>query len=1611
MNDQMTLAGEHLLFRFREELWRLSLEAAPGSKAEKLAGQAAVISSSAYQGRVAMFWKGELSWFDVATEERASIGKVDSLRELFVDSKDGTVYGFSNDEVMAWREGKAVDGFPRSFTCSKSQKIGRYWYSHGSHGTIHRFNEQFEPDPGVVLGGASGSFIGYLPRSVDITHGTGLEHLREDLFIVSGHEGVVQLLQWQEKESQFNVVRRIGALHGLKTMALDADGNIWTPRGSWRWDDNSATPLSLGDVEPYYNTQPVVLGGKAVCFIKNHYNYIEKCWGTVFDANDWAHFEKRGLQGYKLEEGTRASTAFTNLKGQQKLMVSDSAGKAAVFSLSDEGHIGDNPDLVTLPGLKDCTSLAWFQGYLLAADSGAVVVFRQSDSGWKEERRIKTSGMSFVHSDGKSFVICDSGKGVVRLFESLEEEAVAQYEGLSNPELVVVSGDRLAVYEAGKNRLVKLRRGGSGKIAAAPGLRDGARGTKVWNFAEADFFDLGEPGGLPIAVALRESNGRLQVTLKVPEEASEIRLGVANAEDAYVMNLSARNAEFPPGDWSKIRLAVFVKTPGQQERVGFLDHQPIHAPFSEDPAHWAFFDLENYREVIAERRAQIRLEFTQAIDGKATLVVENDAGEHVRNLVSGQSFREGKHTVVWDGLDEVGKLVAPGRYRWRGISHPGIKPEFKTSFAGGGEPINDRPWGTNHGLLQHAVSNEEHVFFAAPVTEGGWALMALDAEGKFVQGYEHQQGFGIGHNAIAIDEKYLYCAQDGFGWGGGKGIDYSSDSWTSRWDLTVARYDLKTGKVVEFPGKKRAFVADTMEVGPGSKHPDLQSFNLAGLVVQDGKIYVGSRDMQAVFVFDAQSGEKLSQLPIKNPRHLAAGEEGVFVATDDGIDSLGGKKRVLSSKELDITGFTIAPNGDFWLSDGKSHQVHRYTPKGERIDTIGVPGGPYQGVYDPNRMVNPAGLTVGPKGKLWVTEKRWNPKRILAWDLKKREVGYEKFGIPHYGGDGSGFDPENVNRWIGLGCLWNVDLQSGAAKPTHIMSLEEAHFTHYHPQSYSFFREGGRTFLYARGKIALILELLDDGTTRPIAASCGTHHFAYGCDWDPPRAYIDAFYAKWPGKRKEEKPGRGADGKPWASRIAGVLWVDRNGDGETQVGEFSFTKEGVQYADGAWGHRQDSLAFRIPTAVDNKQVKIVEIRPRGFLANGIPDYPSLEEALSSATTDVSLTPGYQRQGVSTARDRFGRFVFNSDPEMNAYGVDGKHLWSYPNQWSNVHGSHKAPLPETGVIQGAMAILGMAPFDDTSDVFFLSGNHGRCFLLTSDGLYLDECFTDVRVSYQRNEYRLGGEIFGGMFDRSMREGNYYVQIGHGPYRIYQVHGLDQAQRMGGEISVSPDQIAAAERGNLRKLAERKTDKSFQLPGEISWEQSGKLKVKLNASIEGDSLNLTWQVQDPSPWINKGRDWTTLFASGDTVDLQIGTDPKADPKRRSPVPGDQRLLIAPHEGKAIAVLYQYRKEGGANPIEFTSPWRGATVDHVQQVPEVEIKVRKSNGGYVVEARVPLTTLNLKPTGALRADFGATFGDAGGSETQLRSYWANPATMLVDDIPGEVMLHPNLWGEVKF
>ncbi|MCA9248596.1 MAG: hypothetical protein KDA42_15835, partial [Planctomycetales bacterium] len=274
-NDLMTRAGEWLVLRLRGAIYVLPLAAQSGAQPELLLQNVDVLSFGSCDGRVAVYQKNEntVAWLDTATGKTTPIATPEfSVQSLFVEA-DGTVDVFGEGQVQAWKDARPVAGFPKEFRGERPQKFGRYWYSHGWHGTIHRLNEQFEPDPGVVLGGASGSFIGYLPQSVDVTNGRGLVHVQGNVFAVSGKNGVVQLLEWNADELRFAVVRRLGALAGLSGLAIDAAGAIWTPRGSIRWHDSCEMPFTLGDREPDILAQPVVLGGRTLCVLKKHYNY------------------------------------------------------------------------------------------------------------------------------------------------------------------------------------------------------------------------------------------------------------------------------------------------------------------------------------------------------------------------------------------------------------------------------------------------------------------------------------------------------------------------------------------------------------------------------------------------------------------------------------------------------------------------------------------------------------------------------------------------------------------------------------------------------------------------------------------------------------------------------------------------------------------------------------------------------------------------------------------------------------------------------------------------------------------------------------------------------------------------------------------------------------------------------------------------------------------------------------------------------------------------------------------------------------------------------------------------------------------------------------------
>ena len=1189
----------------------------------------------------------------------------------------------------------------------------------------------------------------------------------------------------------------------------------------------------------------------------------------------------------------------------------------------------------------------------------------------------------------------------------------------------------------------------SAVLAATAALAFSSAAAAAWEPTKDDFIAVSTAAAPHVAYALHRDDGLLRAVVDVEpwdaaEPATQVDVGVSAARSVllheegaparklpgvgtvtrYRFNIPAGKLINTPDDWARLRVGIGVRWGGgpmgadrQRERFLHIKGSP-HRPISEDPADWQPLNLVGYEALVSDRRNRIAIQFDQPMDGKASIVVEDEAGNRIRNLVSGRPLSKGAHEIVWDGLDDNGSVVSPARYTWRAISHPGITPHYLFSFCNDGTPpwrtgSGRDMWGPDHSYLVEAVAGSEWTFLAGNVAESGYAIVAVDAAGIKQMHYNPVHGTGLGKVAIAVDDTYLYAAHDGNAWG--QRIDRTKPDWKATYKMTIMRFDIKSGRIVDFPGRRRTLLVGSIEFGPGSANPDASGMGLSGLEVLGGKLYVGDHFRNQVIVLDAATGEREREMRFDTPGAIRRRGKVLLAMSGTSVVSLdpatGRTATVIREGAAEPAGLAVGHDGSIFISDRTTHTVRVFDAAGRQVREIGKRGGPYEGAWDGERMVNPRGLAVSANGWLWVTEERGTPKRACAWDLKTGKIVKEKFGPTNYGASGAGFDSADHTRWIGQGTQWKLDFDKQTARPTSILGGM------FGGSSYDFVRKDGRTFLICFGGYTTVSELLPDGTRKDLAMVASTHRLSYGMGWKPPAEFVDAFNLAYP-----NRVGKHADKAP------GVLWVDRNGDGKLQVDEFDFSTEANDFAGGYWGHDFNDLTIRVPARVGGK-VRLVTLEPNGYYPGGAPRYPRLNDACKAA---VPIDLGQNQ--LETSVDRFGNLVCNSDPRMKCFAPDGRLLWSFPNRWTNVHGSHNAPLPETGVMQGALYFLGMAPFDDKADVFVMNGNHGRFFVLTSDGIYLDEMFKDVRMGAQVDAYLIGGECFGGFFDRADDDGNYYLQSGHTDYRIFRIDGLREARRASDGMTVTPAQVVAAENAIKRVAAAASEAKRTRVPfaakaplidGDpadwptspaATWEKDGRFPVKVRLAWDDALLHLCYEVQDDSPFVNNGTDWTLLFKTGDCIDLQLGTDPAANPNRLGPAPGDFRLLITPTDGKQqkpTAVLYRYNVPGTKEPVVFSSPWRNVKVDSVAIIENSRIAVRKSQRSYCVEASIPLADLGITAPGAttLKADFGVVYGDPGGAINMLRSYWSNKATGLVNDVPGETMLAPNLWGAAEF
>jgi hypothetical protein len=980
----------------------------------------------------------------------------------------------------------------------------------------------------------------------------------------------------------------------------------------------------------------------------------------------------------------------------------------------------------------------------------------------------------------------------------------------------------------------------------------------------------------------------------------------------------------------------------------------------------------------------VPIKFEVPEDGYVSLLIRDREGRVVRNLLGGEFFTKGQHEVMWDGLGQQhwslrGSPVAVGEYTWEALHHPGLKLRLRGWANNAGiapwDNGRDTNWGGDHGFPSSVVVGKKQVYLGWTGAESGSALVACNMDAKKQWGNTRGGIGGAVH--MGIDDSIIFVLKDG---------------------------PAKPTNTLYKINDKGAYVN-----WEGISSPDLPIKNPAGVAAHNGEVFLSYFADNVISVLDAKTGEEKREIDVAGPGALHVGDDGGIYIVSTGkpgtaeeikdgrvigrqimrLDPAKGDELRTVVSGLDSVVAATAAGGEIYAGlEAPANQVHVFDAAGKKLREIGVAGGrPKTGPWVAGGLRSIRALAVDGQGRLWVAEGSKTPQRFSLWDANKGTLLQELFGPTHYGASGGTIFPKDPNIMISEGAEWKMDPETGRAVCLGVFDNAIAGAARF------FFPSNGKVYLVTnddRGKKTSIFERLGEG------------NYAL-------RTVIDD----------------------------ASLWTDVNGDGEQQPDEM-LNMGGSFNASGYLGWSlgvDDELGLYGKLDKESRHFPVVRFAP-----SGAPVYDPQQSRLIPAT------------GIPTADGRY--LLARTTPEKGvdfytAYDLQNNNheLWSYPNAFHGVHGSHRAAQSRPGMLRGAFDPVGTARLSSLGGdvwVWAINSNLGEWHLLASNGQYIGRLFEGDAMRFQwpaealpgavldRVPPGMGMEDFGGSFVQST-DGSYFVQAGKTATWNVSLTGLEKLQAMGsGKIQISEQEVSRAV--TLREeleagVAQGKSmvvkqhtpnftgdpEKDFGSAALVEYKR-GDARVETRVAWDDKNLYVSWNVEDRTPWVNGAPDPTYLYIGGDTVDLQISTDPNADKNRDEAVQGDTRISIGNFKGNPTAVLYRQISTKKA-PATFSSGVVAAyTMEEVRVVDIPGIKVQKprpDGRGYIVEAAIPWEVIGAKPeAGSIwSADFGATFGDPAGARTRLRNYWSNQDVGLVDDAVYELKMVPRNWGEIRF
>jgi len=828
-------------------------------------------------------------------------------------------------------------------------------------------------------------------------------------------------------------------------------------------------------------------------------------------------------------------------------------------------------------------------------------------------------------------------------------------------------------------------------------------------------------------------------------------------------------------------------------------------------AAWAGQPAGNDADTRLQKTAgPVKLSYAMPFDGYVTLVIADEQGLRVKNVISMAPRSKGERTDFWDCTGEDGKPAAPAKYRFRGLLHRGIEPVYQASYGCTATLPEDGGaggWLSDTSAPRAVAITDDLVVLAAEKAESGSTIIGADLSGKKVWGDRSLSGIRF----LAAEGKNAYALAAP---GGAAPV--------------IHRLSLETGKPIRFPHG-----ALTVAVFQGAEGPEvIKGCVIGGLAVSADRIAVSVLDAatrgtvnkaapkkdadldlddldlltdpeeiepddtddafgaggDAVRFYDKESGRLLGQRAMPKPGCLTYDSAGVlYVCSDNNIVRLTDGKTLTTLAKLGPgapASIAVDKAGQLYVADRATHQVRIYGKDGKPAGTIGAPGGRMAGgrmaggTWQPEGMLNPASIALDSQGRVWVAEDDPCPKRVSVWSAAGK-LAAEFLGPASRAAWDAMADPDDKTRVFGSGTEFRLDYETGRATVV-AGGLANA--------SGQLLKAKGREYFMARNGR---LYLRTQAGTKLVAAM---DSFV----WRDARSFSDfpiAFTVEWEG-----------DGSPsghHGSCSSSFHWADLNDDGkaqevETTAGSRVARSKGWKYPFGVaglngsyWLDEDMSLyscgcetSYYYPPGMGPV---VMKAPLTGWTPGGAPIWDLANQQLvigalkssfygepSGPVKFTGTLPGFEVT-LPSGKDLFSNGECNWFPGESLYlpadGTvvigppitcvrdDGIILWTYKDEWPGPFRAYwDKPVPvidrddtlmlPTGCIGRAKTPLGI--------VFAIQSSIGRMYLMTMDGLFIASVFRDCRQNPEPwpNEAKPGTSLANVTMGREWSGGHFF-----------------------------------------------------------------------------------------------------------------------------------------------------------------------------------------------------------------------------------------------------------------